>query len=246
MLQVENIAKTYAGRFTALAGVSLEVAAGEIVAVVGASGCGKSTLLRMVAGLEQPSVGTVRINGRPVTGPSRDVGLVFQEPRLMPWLCVRDNIAFGLHHLPAQQRRELALAAIDRVHLAGFAEALPKELSGGMAQRTALARALVARPPLLLLDEPFSALDALTRQALQDELLALWALDRPTMLLVTHDLDEALALADRVVVLGGRPGRVRREVPVTLPRPRRRTASEFQRLKEELLGELPVVLPEAA
>ena len=175
-----------------------------IVAVVGASGCGKSTLLRMVAGLEQPSIGTVHLNGRRVAGPSRDVGLVFQEPRLMPWLSVRDNIAFGLHHLRHQERRELAEAAIERVHLAGFADALPKELSGGMAQRTALARALVARPPLLLLDEPFSALDALTRQALQDELLTLWAQDRPTMLLVTHDLDEALALADRVVCASGR------------------------------------------
>jgi sulfonate transport system ATP-binding protein len=164
----------------------------------------------------------------------------------MPWLSVRDNIAFGLHHLRPQERRELAEAAIERVHLAGFADALPKELSGGMAQRTALARALVGRPLLLLLDEPFSALDALTRQALQDELLTLWAQDRPTMLLVTHDLDEALALADRVVVLGGRPGRVRRELPVELPRPRRRTAAAFQLLKEELLGELPVVLPAAA
>jgi sulfonate transport system ATP-binding protein len=246
MLQVENLAKTYAMRFTALEGVNLEVGVGEIVAVVGASGCGKSTLLRMVAGLEQPSIGTVHLNGRRVAGPSRDVGLVFQEPRLMPWLSVRDNIAFGLHHLRHQERRELAEAAIERVHLAGFADALPKELSGGMAQRTALARALVARPPLLLLDEPFSALDALTRQALQDELLTLWAQDRPTMLLVTHDLDEALALADRVVVLGGRPGRVRRELPVELPRPRRRTAAAFQRLKEELLGELPVVMPAAA
>lgn len=246
MLEVRGLAKTYAMRFTALAGVDLTVAPGEIVAVVGASGCGKSTLLRLVAGLEQPSSGSVRLGGRPVTSPSREVGLVFQEPRLMPWLSVRDNIAFGLHHLARQERRALAEAAVERVHLAGFADALPKQLSGGMAQRTALARALVARPPLLLLDEPFSALDALTRQALQDELLALWALDRPTMLLVTHDLDEALALADRVVVLGGRPGRVRRELPVTLPRPRRRTAPEFQRLKEELLGELPVVLPAAA
>jgi sulfonate transport system ATP-binding protein len=246
MLTIDGVAKTYANGYAALAGVSLQVSAAEIVALVGASGCGKSTLLRLVAGLEWPSRGTITLRDRTVTGPSRDVGLVFQEPRLMPWLSVRDNIGFGLHHLPREERRSLAEAAIARVHLDGFADALPKELSGGMAQRTALARALVGRPPLLLLDEPFSALDALTRQALQDELLALWAVDQPTLLLVTHDLDEALALADRVVVLGGRPGRITREVAVPLARPRRRTAPEFQRLKEELMGELPVHLPAAA
>jgi sulfonate transport system ATP-binding protein len=246
LLEARDLGKTYPNGYAALAGVGLDIAAGEIVAVVGASGCGKSTLLRLVAGLERPSRGVVRVAGREVTGPSRALGLVFQEPRLMPWLTVRDNVAFGLGHLPRAERRELAEAAVRRVHLAGFAGALPKQLSGGMAQRTALARALVTRPPVLLLDEPFSALDALTRQALQDELLALWAEDRPTMLLVTHDLDEALALADRVLVLGGSPGRVRRELAVDLPRPRRRTAPEFQRLKEELLGELPVVLPAAA
>jgi sulfonate transport system ATP-binding protein len=246
MLQIDGVAKTYANGYAALAGVSLHVTAAEIVAVVGASGCGKSTLLRLVAGLEEPTRGTVTIGNQPVSCPSREVGLVFQEPRLMPWLSVRDNIAFGLHHLPRGERRALADAAISRVHLDGFADALPKELSGGMAQRTALARALVARPPLLLLDEPFSALDALTRQSLQDQLLALWAVDRPTLLLVTHDLDEALALADRVIVLGGRPGRISREVAVSLPRPRRRTAHEFQRLKEELMGELPVDLAAAA
>ena len=245
MLRIEGLAKTYANRYAALAGVDLEVGPGEIVAVVGASGCGKSTLLRIVAGLEDASRGVVTVAGRPVAGrPSRAVGVVFQEPRLMPWLSARDNVAFGLHRLPRAERDSLATAALARVHLDGFADALPKQLSGGMAQRAALARALVGRPPVLLLDEPVSALDALTRQALQDELLALWAEDRPTMLLVTHDLDEALALADRVVVLGGRPGRVRREVVVGLPRPRRRTAPEFQRLKELLLGELP--LPTAA
>ena len=246
MLELDGIAKTYPNGYAALDRLDLAVGSGEIVAVVGASGCGKSTLLRLIAGLDRPSQGTVRLAGRPVTGPSRDVGIVFQEPRLMPWLSVRENVAFGLVRLPRAERRRRAEAAVERVRLTGFGDALPKQLSGGMAQRTALARALVTRPPLLLLDEPFSALDALTRQALQDEVLALWGQDRPTMVLVTHDLDEALALADRVVVLGGRPGRVRRELAVGLPRPRRRTAPEFQRLKEELLGELPVVLPAAA
>lgn len=246
MLRFENLAKTYPNGFAAIAGVDLAVGAGEIVAVVGASGCGKSTLLRLAAGLDASSRGAVLIGGRRVAGPSREVGVVFQEPRLMPWLGVRDNVAFGLDRLPRDERRRLASAALARVHLEGFAEALPKQLSGGMAQRAALARALVGRPPLLLLDEPFSAVDALTRQALQDELLTLWAEDRPTMLLVTHDLDEALALADRVVVLGGRPGRVRRELAVGLPRPRRRTVAEFQALKETLLAELPLPLAAAA
>ena len=246
MLELDGIAKTYPNGYAALDRLDLAVGAGEIVAVVGASGCGKSTLLRLIAGLDRPSQGTVRLAGRPVTGPSREVGIVFQEPRLMPWLSVRENVAFGLGRLPRAERRRLAEAAVGRVRLAGFGDALPQQLSGGMAQRAALARALVTRPPLLLLDEPFSALDALTRQALQDEVLALWEQDRPTMVLVTHDLDEALALADRVVVLGGRPGRVRRELAVVMPRPRRRTAPEFQCLKEKLLGELPVVLPAAA
>ncbi len=246
MLTIRGLGKTYANGYAALSNVDLEVGPGEIVAVVGASGCGKSTLLRIVAGLEEASRGAVAVAGRPVAGPSRAVGIVFQEPRLMPWLTARDNVAFGLHRLPRAERDALATAALARVHLDGFADALPKQLSGGMAQRAALARALVGRPPVLLLDEPFSALDALTRQALQDELLALWAEDRPTMLLVTHDLDEALALADRVVVLGGRPGRVRREVVVGLPRPRRRTGTEFQRLKELLLGELPLPVAAAA
>jgi sulfonate transport system ATP-binding protein len=155
-----------------------------------------------------------------VTGPSRALGLVFQEPRLMPWLTVRDNVAFGLGHLPRAERRELAEAAVRRVHLAGFADALPKQLSGGMAQRTALARALVTRPPVLLLDEPFSALDALTREAFNAELQGLWIERRCTVVLVTHSVTEAVALADRVVVMTPRPGTVATVVEVDLDRPR--------------------------
>lgn len=247
MLTVQRLGKRFANGFTALAGVSLEVARGEVVAVVGASGCGKSTLLRLVAGLELPSEGTIRVGGKELRGPSPEIGVVFQEPRLMPWLRLRDNVAFGLpRRLPRAERARLARAALERVHLGRAANALPKTLSGGMAQRAALARALVTRPPVLLLDEPFSALDALTRQALQDELLRLWTEDRPTLLLVTHDLDEALYLADRVIVLGGQPSRVRLELAVGMARPRARDAPAMAELRARLFAELPHGLAPAA
>ena len=240
MLGLHRIGKRFPNGHEALGGVTLDVAEGEILAVVGASGCGKSTLLRLVAGLDAASEGSIRLDGTPLTGPSPKVGVVFQEPRLMPWLEVKDNVAFGLpRRLPAAERERRAAAEIERVGLAGFADALPKTLSGGMAQRAALARALVTRPAVLLLDEPFSALDALTRQSLQEELVALWQRDRPTMLLVTHDLDEALFLADRVVVLGGQPGRIRLDLPVPLPRPRPRDGMSLARLRERLFAELP-------
>lgn len=250
MLTIERIAKRFANGHEALTEVSLTVAQGEILAVVGASGCGKSTLLRLVAGLETPTAGRIALDGRRLDGPSPSLGIVFQEPRLMPWLRLIDNVAFGLpRRLPRKERTALAMSALERVHLASSATALPKTLSGGMAQRAALARALVTQPPVLLLDEPFSALDALTRQALQDELLRLWREDRPTMLLVTHDLDEALYLADRVVVLGGEPSRVTLELEVALPRPRPRDGQSLARLRARLLAELPrapVILPAAA
>lgn len=240
MLAIENVQKRFDNGHEALGQVSLTVARGEVVAVVGASGCGKSTLLRLIAGLDRPSAGRLSLDGEPLTGPSPKLGIVFQEPRLMPWLSLVDNVAFGLsRRLPRHERRRLALRALERVHLARFATALPKTLSGGMAQRAALARALVTRPPVLLLDEPFSAVDALTRQALQDELLQLWTVDRPTMLLVTHDLDEALYLADRVVVLGGQPSRVRLELAVDLPRPRPRDGATLAELRARLFAELP-------
>jgi sulfonate transport system ATP-binding protein len=243
MLEIIGCSKRFGDDIVALDQLDLAVAAGEVLAIVGASGCGKSTLLRLVAGLDQASTGEVRLLGRRIEGPVPEIGVVFQEPRLMPWLSLRDNVGFGLTGQGRRQRRDLAMAALGRVGLAGFAQALPQALSGGMAQRAAIARALVTRPKLLLLDEPFSALDALTRLALQDQLLELWAQDRPTMVLVTHDLDEALALGDRVIVLGSRPGRVRLELPVHLPRPRTRTTHAFQALKERLLAEFPTLLP---
>jgi sulfonate transport system ATP-binding protein len=247
MLEVDRIAKRFPNGYAALEGVSLAVRQGEILAVIGASGCGKSTLLRLIAGLEAPSAGSVRLDGVRLDGPSPRLGVVFQEPRLMPWLKLADNVAFGLpRRLPRAERTRLAEAALARVGLARFAGALPKTLSGGMAQRAAIARALVTKPPVLLLDEPFSALDALTRQSLQDELLRLWAEDRPTMMLVTHDLDEALYLADRVVVLGGHPGRVRLELEVSLPRPRPRDGTALADLRTRLFAELPHGTPSLA
>jgi sulfonate transport system ATP-binding protein len=240
MLRIARVSKRFDARggVFALADIDLTVERGEVVALVGTSGCGKSTLLRMVGGLEAPSAGTIDLDGRPVAGPRSDVGFVFQEPRLMPWLSVRDNVAFGLGKLSRVERASLADAALDRVGLAASAEALPRELSGGMAQRVALARALVTRPSVLLLDEPFSALDAFTRMSLQDHLLEIWRDDRPTMLFVTHDIEEALMLADRVVVMLGRPGRIHRDEPVDLPRPRRRTDVRVARWRERLLDDL--------
>jgi sulfonate transport system ATP-binding protein len=206
-LHLAGIRKRYDG-VVVLGGVSLDVDASEIVAVVGPSGCGKSTLLRLVAGLDVRFDGRIVVGERDVCGPDRAVGVVFQEPRLFPWLSVADNVGFGLADRGSARAHELVRETLDVVGLAAFADALPKELSGGMAQRVALARALVTEPQVLLLDEPFSSLDAFTRMRLQDHLLAAWSRYRPTLVLVTHDLDEAVYLADRVVLLTDRPARV--------------------------------------
>ena len=238
MLRVDRVAKRFEGGVEALADVSLDVARGEIVAIVGTSGCGKSTLLRLIGGLDQPSEGAVRIADRVVDGPLPDVGFVFQEPRLMPWLTLWENVAFGLGDLPKPERRARAQTLLDEVGLAEFAAALPQALSGGMAQRAAIARALATEPAVLLLDEPFSALDAFTRAQLQDRLLAVWERHRPTLLLVTHDIEEALALADRVVIMRGRPGRIHSELRLDSSRPRKRSTSSFQARKDRILDAL--------
>ncbi len=206
----------------ALGGVNLEIAAGSFTAVIGPNGCGKSTLLRLVAGLLEPTGGTVMVDGSvPRPGDGR-AGLGFQQPRLIPWRTTIDNVALPLElaGVPAAERRARASEALDRVGLTAAASLRPRELSGGMAQRAAIARALIGDPPVLLLDEPFSALDALTRETFNDELQRLW-MDRPrTVVFVTHSVSEAVALADRVVVMTPRPGRVARIVDVDLPRPR--------------------------
>jgi len=213
---------TPGGGVEALAGCSLHVTAGSFTVIIGPNGCGKSTLLRLVAGLLQPTTGSVAVSGEPPRHGDGRVGLAFQQPRLVPWRSTLDNVALPLEVagvLPAE-RRQRAAAALERVGLTGAARLRPSELSGGMAQRAALARALITDPPVLLLDEPFSALDALTRETFDEELQRLWLERRRTVILVTHSVSEAVALADRVVVMSPRPGRVARSVKIDLPRPR--------------------------
>ena len=235
MLAIEHVTKVFAGGWVALENVSFRFAPGEITVLVGPSGCGKSTLLRLIAGLERPSAGRVVQGDRPIVGPTPEIGIVFQEPRLLPWLTVAENVRFGLGERPPADARRRVNAALEKVGRAAVADALPRALSGGMAQRAALARALVRDPGVLLLDEPFSALDAPNRARLQRHFLQVWELDRPTLIVVTHDLDEALLLADRVILLTPHPGQVQRERTVVLPRPRQSTDPEFQALKRELL-----------
>ncbi len=241
-IRIEKLRKTYgghagAGSVTALEDVTLEVASGEVVVVVGASGCGKSTLLRIIAGLELDHEGAVEVGGVPVRGPGLDRGFVFQEHRLLPWLTVEKNVAFGVADLPAEERRRTVAEHVALVGLRGFERAYPHQLSGGMAQRVAIARALAPRPGVLLLDEPFGALDAFTRIQMQEELCRIWETERTTLVLVTHDIDEAIYLGDRVVVLGSRPGTVRRVLDVALPRPRDRTTANFASLRKTIYRE---------
>ena len=236
MLSLAHLDKVYGNGARALDDVSLDVEAGEIVALVGGSGCGKTTLLRLVSGLEAPTHGTVSVDGEAIAAPHPAVGIVFQEPRLLPWLTVAQNIGFGLEHLPASERRDLVEEALLKVGLAGYGPRWPRELSGGQAQRVSIVRALVTKPKVLLMDEPFSALDALTRATLQDHLLALWEASQPTLLLVTHDVEEAAALADRAVVMQPRPGRIFADIPVPLPRPRDRLSPGFVEAKRAILS----------
>ncbi|HRY22983.1 MAG: ABC transporter ATP-binding protein [Geminicoccaceae bacterium] len=238
MLRFDQIEKIYPNGTHALTHLSLELDAGEIVAVIGGSGCGKSTLLRLAAGLDRPSSGTVSVEDTVITTPHEAVGIVFQEPRLLPWLDVAGNIGFGLTHLPRAERHERVVRALERIGLAGYESAWPRELSGGQAQRVSIARALVARPKVLLLDEPFSALDAFTRADLQHALLALWEASRPTLALVTHDVEEAILLADRVVVMQPSPGRVFKEIRIDLPRPRHRLDDAFIAIERRVLHAL--------
>lgn len=220
MLTIQSLAKTYADGTRALEGIDLAVQSAEIVALIGGSGCGKTTLLRLIAGLDRPSAGRITLDGEPITRPHPGVGLVFQEPRLLPWLDVADNVGFGIHHLPKAERAERVAHALERVGLAEHARRWPRELSGGQQQRVSIARAFVANPRVLLLDEPFSALDAFTRKDLHRHLLALWEEVRPTVLIVTHDVAEAVALADRAIVMRPRPGRLDDTIALAMRRPR--------------------------
>jgi sulfonate transport system ATP-binding protein len=238
MLALERVGKTYPNGVQALARFSAEIAQGEIVAIIGGSGCGKSTLLRAIAGLDRASAGAVTLDNETISSPHAKIGIIFQEPRLLPWLSVADNIGFGLADLPAAERRDKVARALERVGLTDKAGAWPRELSGGQAQRVAIARALVPQPEVLLLDEPFSALDAFTRRDLQDHLLNLWADTRPTLILVTHDVEEAVVLADRVLVMRPRPGRLFDQIEINLARPRDRNSPLFDNFKRSVLNSL--------
>lgn len=238
MLVLDQVDKTYPNGVHALQRFTARIARAEIVAVIGGSGCGKSTLLRAIAGLDRASGGIIRIDGIDITAPHEKIGIIFQEPRLLPWLTVADNIGFGLSNPPAATRQDRITRALARVGLSDKARAWPRELSGGQAQRVAIARSLVAQPEVLLLDEPFSALDAFTRRDLQDHLLDLWADTRPTLILVTHDVEEAVALADRVFVMQPRPGRLFAEIDIDLARPRDRNAPAFDTARKRVLAAL--------
>jgi len=240
MLTLEHVGKTYPNNVRALENVSLSVVPGEILVIVGGSGCGKSTLLRAASGLDNPTQGRVQLDGVTIMAPHEKIGIVFQEPRLLPWLTVADNVGFGLYHLPASERRERVARTLERVGLSDKANVWPRELSGGQAQRVAIARALVPEPEVLLLDEPFSALDAFTRTDLQDHLLSLWAglKPTPTLVVVTHDVDEAVVLGDRIVVMRPHPGRIFEEIAADLPRPRDRQSAAFDFVKRRVLAAL--------
>jgi ABC-type nitrate/sulfonate/bicarbonate transport system ATPase subunit len=247
LLAIENVSKRFqssSGIVTALENVSLSLDANEFVGIVGRSGCGKSTLLRLIGGLEPEFDGRIRFEGHDVKAPGLDRGIVFQEHRLFPWLTISQNVAIGVHEAPlsATEKRRRVTENIELVGLERFEDAFPHQLSGGMLQRAAIARALTARPQLLLLDEPFGALDAFNKIYLQQELQRIWTQQDIPMILVTHDLEEAIFLCDRIVVLSPRPGRIQTIVDVDLPRPRDRTSPVFTAIRKQLLEELGFAL----
>ena len=229
--------------FLAIDRIDLDIEANEFVSIVGTSGCGKSTLLNMVGGLAEPTFGDIRIDGKPVTGPGRDRGFVFQGYSLFEWQTVEGNIRFALEKskLSTAEKTALVRDYVQAVGLTGFEKAFPRQLSGGMRQRVAIARALVYKPSLLLMDEPFGALDAQTRGMMQELLLGVWEKHKVTVLFVTHDVEEAIFLADRVIVLASRPGRVKKILPIAIERPRRFdvvTSPQFSAYKREILADI--------
>ncbi|MEJ2375048.1 MAG: ABC transporter ATP-binding protein [Pseudolabrys sp.] len=243
-LSLRGLAKNYAsadGRVVeALLPVDLDIASGEFLVVVGPSGCGKSTMLNILAGLTPPSAGEARVGDVRVQGPDIDRGMVFQDYALFPWLDVSGNVEFGLERkgLPRRQRREVAMRYLEMVGLSEFADKRPRELSGGMKQRVAIARAFATEPSIIFMDEPFGALDALTRRHLQHELLRIWQEHRKTVVFITHSVVEAIYLSDRVVLMTARPGRVKTELAIDLPHPRDPTSDEFRALERRIYADL--------
>jgi NitT/TauT family transport system ATP-binding protein/sulfonate transport system ATP-binding protein len=239
-IEVKSVAKSFThpdgSDVLALAQVALTVKAGEFVSLIGPSGCGKSTLLRLIAGLDKATTGTLELDGKVIDGPSAERGLVFQNPYLFPWLNVYNNVAFGLRARRVYKAQKTLVAQyLELVGLGKFGLVYPHHLSGGMAQRASLARALINQPRVLLLDEPLGALDAFTRMNMQDEILRLRAESRITMVMVTHDVDEAIYLSDRVVIMTPGPGQVETILPVPFARPRARNTPDFLRLRSQIL-----------
>ena len=247
-LSIRGVGRTFPGvnggaATLALQPTDLDVADNDFITILGPSGCGKSTLLRIVAGLDEPTQGEVLLDGAPVRGPGAERGMVFQSYTLFPWLTVQQNICFGLREkgMPGAEQGEIAARFIAEVGLRGFENHYPKQLSGGMQQRVALARALANDPKILLLDEPFGALDNQTRALMQEMLLGIWEREQKTVLFVTHDIEEAIFVGSRVVVMSARPGRIKADIPVDLPHPRPytiKTTPEFVALKERLVEEI--------
>ncbi|HEK1684179.1 TPA: ABC transporter ATP-binding protein [Pseudomonas putida] len=242
-LQIRRLSKAYRLKgqtLPVLQDIDLDIRPGEFISILGASGCGKSTLLRLIVGLDTDHQGTIVLDGQPVRGPGLERGIVFQDHRLFPWMTLQQNIALALknHALPADEKQRLVAEHIELVGLRGFEHAYPHQLSGGMAQRAAIARALVNKPKVLLLDEPLGALDALTRVRLQQELQRIRERERCTVVMVTHDIEEALYLGDRVIVMDAHPGRIREDLPIDLAHPRERTSEVLQHLKHRLLEHL--------
>ncbi|BAI62595.1 ABC transporter ATP binding protein [Methanocella paludicola SANAE] len=242
-IRVEHVSKEYESngkKLKAVDDVSLEIKDAEFICIVGPSGCGKSTLLRMIAGLEPVSGGSIWMGDKKITSTSPEIGFVFQEYTLFPWRTVGKNVEFGLElkKLPPEERNKIASRYIDMVGLEKFRDSYPHQLSGGMRQRTAIARTLAVNPEILLMDEPFGALDAQTRNILQEQLLDIWQKERKKVLFVTHNVDEAVFLADRVIVMTARPGRIKEIISIDIPRPRVRTETEVNKVRNVILKSL--------
>ena len=251
-VEIKNVTKIFrrndeAETLTALDRVNLQIEPGEFVSIVGSSGCGKSTLLRIVAGLEKPTIGEVACDGEVITGTSEKRGLVFQNHALFPWLTVWDNILFGLRSTGRlKEKKELAAQLLEQVGLTQFKKSYPNQLSGGMSQRIALARALATEPDVLLLDEPLGALDAFTRMNIQDALIDLWKTRKKTMILITHDVDEAIYLSQKVIIMSPRPGRVIDELKIDMNYPRNRSDANFTYYRNYILHKLDLAHQENA